>query len=289
MTMTSKVDKYIDQVHHLLPSPRVIPRLMQVVNDPNADTSEIISLIYDDPSLTANVLRISNSSYYGTGRNIDSVDEAVLRIGCREVYRIVVAISASMTLSSRNKTTGREDFELLAHSAAAATAAQLLEHSLGGDANLAFTAALLHDIGKIVLTSISEDFYRFANTAKPTESDLLEAEKRILEIDHEEVGGRLLERWKFPENLIAAVRYHHHPIEAKNHTRLAATLSLANAIAYNVGAGYGHQQSNPVLIEEAAKIIDFPLIDLPDYSERVASKLEAEKHLFSKPATAAVR
>lgn len=274
-TMNSKADKYIDQVHQLLPAPRVIMRLLQTVNAPYSDNREIVDLIGHDTALTANILRVSNSSYYGTDHRIDNLDEAVMRIGSREVYRLVVAISCGLVLTHSNKRTGREDNALLDHSLAAATAAQLLARDLGEDDNLAFTATLLHDIGKIVIAAVSETFYADAQAIQRTETDLLATEERVLGVTHAEVGGRLLQRWQFPENLIQAIRFHHRPIAATGHQHLAALLYLGNTVAYELQRPYGHQQPNSDLTIETANLLGLASDDLSEYAIKVSQKLES--------------
>jgi putative nucleotidyltransferase with HDIG domain len=273
--MNSKADKYIDQVHQLLPAPRVIVQLLQLVNAPFSDNREVVNLIGHDPSLTANVLRVSNSSYYGTDHQIDNLDEAVMRLGSREVYRLVVAISCGMVLTHPSKRTGREDNALLDHSIAAATAAQLLARDLGEDDNLAFTATLLHDIGKIVIAAVSDSFYSSAQTIQRTETELLSVEERVLGVTHAEVGGQLLQRWRFPENLIQAIRFHHRPVAAPNHQRLAGLLHLGNAVAYELGRPYGHQQANSDLTVETGNLFGLPANALSDYAAKVTKKLES--------------
>ena len=272
--MNSKADLYIQQVHHLLPAPSIIPRLMRLVGAADSNNSEIVDLIYHDPSLTANVLRISNSSYYGIDRKIDSLDEAVMRIGARELYRIVVAISGALMLTHLNHRKGREDNALLDHSVTAATAAQLLAGDLGDDENLAFTATLLHDIGKIVIAAVSENFYAYAQEVKGSETDLLAAEERVLGVTHSEVGGRLLEQWQFPENLSQAILFHHRPVAAPGNQRLAAFLNLANVVAYQLHRAYGHQHANPDLTIETANLLGLSTDGLADYAMRVSEKLQ---------------
>ncbi len=272
--MNPKADLYIQQVHHLLPAPSIIPRLMKLVGTSESNNSEIVDLIYHDPSLTANVLRISNSSFYGIDRKIDSLDEAVMRIGARELYRIVVAISSAIMLTHLDHRKGREENALLDHSVAAATGAQFLAAEIGEDENLAFTATLLHDLGKIVIAAVSENFYGYAQEVKDTETDLLAAEERVLGVTHAEVGGRLLEHWQFPDNLIQAVQFHHRPVFAPQHQRLAACLNLANGVAYNLNRAYGHQRPNPDLTIETINLLGINRRVLDDCAARVSENLQ---------------
>jgi HD-like signal output (HDOD) protein len=120
---------------------------------------------------------------------------------------------------------------------------------------------------------VSENFYGYAQEVKDTETDLLAAEERVLGVSHAEVGGRLLEHWQFPENLIQAARFHHRPVAAPKYQRLAAFLNLGNTIAYNLNRAYGHQRSNPDLTIETTNLLGLSADVLADYSSRVAEKL----------------
>jgi putative nucleotidyltransferase with HDIG domain len=235
------IDDYINNLRHLPPAPRVVPELMRLLNQPDVDSSKVVKIISYDPSLTANVLRICNSAFYAASTPVSDLQEAVTRLGFQEVYKLVTAATGAKLLSPAHPGYGLEPGELWKHSVAAAVAAQLIARKLGDDANLVFTAALLHDIGKIVLSNSMEGSY--AKIIKETENSgqsLLDAEKKILGVNHAEVGGRLLNRWKFPPNIITAVACHHAPKSAGSHQRLAAHVYLGNMIAYFMGHGYGH-------------------------------------------------
>ena len=118
----------------------------------------------------------------------------------------------------------------------------MLAHELDADENRVFTAALLHDIGKLVLSAALEDSY--ALVIRETHEhgcSFLEAERQILGVDHAEVGGQLLAAWNFPENLASSVRHHHDPAQAGPHAQLAAFVHLGDMMAHMLGYGHGHE------------------------------------------------
>jgi HD-like signal output (HDOD) protein len=109
------------------------------------------------------------------------------------------------------------------------------------DANLLFTAALLHDLGKLALnTALHQRYDEIVATIEATGRSFLEVEQELLGTDHARVGGRLLERWNFPENLREGIRFHHDPTRAGAHQRLAAGILLADMLAHLAGYGVGH-------------------------------------------------
>jgi putative nucleotidyltransferase with HDIG domain len=235
------IDDYISNVRHLPPAPKVVPELMRLLNQPDVDSSKVVKMISYDPSLTANVLRICNSAYFGASVPTSDLQEAVTRLGFQQVYQLVAAATGARLLGAAQPGYGLEQGELWKHSVAAAVAAQLIAQNLGDDQNLAFTATLLHDIGKIVLThSLNGAYSKLIKETETNQSSLLDAEKKILGVNHAEVGGQLLNRWKFPPNISTAVWFHHAPKGAGPHQRLACIVYLGNMIAYFMGYGYGH-------------------------------------------------
>jgi len=158
------------------------------------------------------------------------------------VFQLVAAISVSKVLGTSQPGYGIDEGELWLHSVTTAVAAEVIAQRLGDDPSLPFTAALLHDIGKIVLTQAVEKVYtKILDDVEHNQQSLLDAEKKHLGVQHAEIGGRLLARWRFPANLVSAVWFHHNPKAAEPHHRLASYVYVANMIAYFMGNGFGHQ------------------------------------------------
>jgi putative nucleotidyltransferase with HDIG domain len=235
------IDDYISSVRHLPPAPRVVPELMRLLNQTDVDSSKVVKMISFDPSLTANVLRICNSAYFGASVPTSDLQEAVTRLGFQQVYQLVAAATGAKLLGAAQLGYGLEQGELWKHSVASAVAAQIIARKTGDDENLVFTATLLHDIGKIVLThSLNGVYSKLIKETDTNQLSLLEAEKKLLGVNHAEVGGQLLNRWKFPPNIVSAVWFHHTPKGAGTHQRLASHVYVGNMIAYFMGYGYGH-------------------------------------------------
>jgi putative nucleotidyltransferase with HDIG domain len=235
------IDDYITNLRNLPPAPRVVPELMRLLNQPDVESSKVVKMISFDPSLTANVLRICNSAYFGSATPTSDLQEAVTRMGFQQVYQLVAAATGARLLSPAQLGYGLEQGDLWKHSVAAAVAAQIIARKTGDNQNLVFTAALLHDIGKIVLSqSLNGVYAKLIKETEMNQQSLLDAEKKILGVNHAEVGGQLLERWKFPPNIVSAVWFHHTPKGAGAHQRLASLVYLGNMIAFFMGHGYGH-------------------------------------------------
>jgi hypothetical protein len=124
-TMLS-LDDYISKAHHLVPAPQILPQLLPLLNQPDIDSAKVVELISYNQSLTANVLRICNSAYYSRGTSIDNLQDAVTRVGFRQIYDIVVCIISSVTLARPQKGYGVEANALWDHSVTSALAAQVI-------------------------------------------------------------------------------------------------------------------------------------------------------------------
>jgi len=276
------IDDYISSVRHLPPAPRVVPDLMRLLNQPDVDSSKIVKMISFDPSLTANVLRICNSAYFGAAVPTSDLQEAVTRLGFQQVYQLVAAATGAKLLGSAQVGYGLEQGELWKHSVAAAVAAQIVARKLGDDENLVFTATLLHDIGKIVLThSLNGMYAKLIKETETNQQSLLEAEKKLLGVNHAEVGGQLLNRWKFPPNIVSAVWFHHTPKGAGTHQRLACHVYLGNMIAYFMGYGYGHVPFALKGRGEVLATLDLAPESVPKFMMETFEQMNVVEALFS--------
>ncbi|HTS18821.1 MAG TPA: HDOD domain-containing protein [Verrucomicrobiae bacterium] len=276
------LDDYINSAHHLVPAPQVLPQILPLLNQPDADSKKVVDLISYNQSLTANVLRVCNSAFFSRGTPIDNLQHAVTRLGFRQIYEIVVTVLSSVTLARPQKGYGVEANELWEHSVTTAVAAQFVASDAQVDQQVVFTAAILHDIGKIILSLALEDFRD--KVVLETEANGLspiEIEMKLLGVNHAEVGGRLLERWKLPQNLVSAVRYHHHPAAAGDDQRLAACVYLGDFVAYFMGQGYGRHSLDLKARDETLKILKLSAECLPQYVSATFGKLKEVKGMYN--------
>jgi putative nucleotidyltransferase with HDIG domain len=235
-----ELDDYINRVQHLPPAPKILPQLLALLSRENTQASQVVDLMMYDPALTASALQLCNTAYFGAAPASD-LSEAVARLGFNRIYQLVAAVSGAQLLSSAQKGYGIDEGELWKHSVASAVAGQLIAQKLGDDHNLVYTCALLHDLGKVVLAQGLEKIYsKIIEDVEKNQQSLLEAEKKLLGVQHAEIGGRLLARWKFPSNIVSAVCFHHDPAAAGEHERLASYVYVANLIAHFLGYGFGH-------------------------------------------------
>jgi putative nucleotidyltransferase with HDIG domain len=265
-TLDQSLDSYIDRVTSLPPAPAVLPRLLVLLNKPEVDSSSVVEVIACDPGLTASVLRLCNSVCFAGSTPASDLLEAVIRLGFDRVYELVVTVVGARAMRRPQKGYGIDEGELWKHSVATALAARGMARDLGVDESLVFTAAILHDLGKIVLAQALEQSYaRLMQEIQVNQSSLLESEAAVLGVQHAEIGGRLLARWNFPDDLVAAVWNHHNPVAALGHEQLTSLVYLGNMVAHFMGFGYGHQALALRGRSDALQLAGLKAQDLPRY------------------------
>lgn len=277
-----ELDDYINKVKSLPPAPRILPELLSLLRKDDIDADRVVKLIAFDPGITAAVLRLCNSAYFAGASPASDLQEAVTRLGFRQVYQLVAAVSGSKMLGPSQKGYGIDAGELWEHSVVSAVAAQLIARNSGDDESLAFTATLLHDIGKIVLAEALEHIYTdLVESSQSQQTPLIETEKRLLGVQHAEIGGRLLARWNFPENIVNAVWFHHQPSGAQDHQRLASQVYLGNMVAYFMGYGFGHHAFALRGRTDALDILNLKPECLPEYMIKTFEQLQMVKSLVN--------
>jgi putative nucleotidyltransferase with HDIG domain len=238
-------DEIIGRVKDLPVVSETARKLAIQLNDPDAFQDDVIDTLRCDNVLTAKLLRICNSAASGVAEPIMSVDQALLMLGYNMVFRIVCAISFSGSLGGGMPGCETEANGLWTHSLNTATAAEYLAEVEGYGNFLpstAFTAGLLHDIGKSVIARALTAKDRADIRSKIMSETLsrIEAEKAVLGADHAEVGARLLHKWNIPELIVDAVADHHAPV-LKPSIQLSALVYLANCSVHICSAAPGWQ------------------------------------------------
>jgi putative nucleotidyltransferase with HDIG domain len=226
----------VQKVKNIPPVSHAAMKLIGLLDKPSVDNDEIVQIIKYDNILTAKLLRACNAPSFGLGESVTSVDQAVLILGHTQIFHIVMtlAFGGVMTVSSIAYT--MEMNELWEHSVISAMASGIvLEHvpKLDADANVAFTASLLHDIGKVVLAQAlsAEQLAEIRDRIERKQIAGTAAEKEVLGTDHGEVGAALLQSWRLPEIIVEAVADHHRRA-IKPGPRLSTVAHIANAVAH---------------------------------------------------------
>ncbi len=215
---------------------------MQMLNDPELDSDKVGRIIELDPALTTNVLRFANSAYFGCSATVHNIKDAFVRLGMKTVSRMVYMSAASQLSPGEVRGYDLDAGALWNHLLATAVCTDLLARKLNVTPPPAtFTAALLHDIGKLVLgNNMKVDVEPMLELVQQENVMFEEAERRTLGIDHAEVGAELLKQWNLPDEIVQAIRHHLAPDGFEGADPLLLDLLHAsNIIATRYGSGPG--------------------------------------------------
>lgn len=237
----TRVDEILERVGEIKPLPGTVLRLIHVINDPRSAVEDIVETIRYDQAVTSQMLRIVNSAYFGQSREISSLNDAMRCLGTVKVLQIVMAVHTNALLSKQQTGYGLPPGMLWKHSVGVALGSVALADRLGlSNTGLLFTAGLLHDIGKVILNEyVGAEFALIARRVTEERITFPEAEQQVLGFSHDEIGGRIAEKWKLPEAIVLGIRHHHRPGNLKPADPLVDALHLADCICLLLGVGLG--------------------------------------------------
>jgi putative nucleotidyltransferase with HDIG domain len=206
--MDNVISKILDENKQLLSLPQTLAEVLRVVHDEKSSAQDLANVLLRDPALTARILRIVNSPFYGAGRKVSSVHQAVVTLGRRQVT--AVALSSSIYDLTNSWKSGIDRMRFWRHSLEVAIAAGLIAELIDyRDREEAFISGLLHDIGILILEkSFPQDFASVCSTGDSVDS-LIDLEEQTWGTNHAKVGQFLLEQWNLPPEICTAVGHHH--------------------------------------------------------------------------------
>jgi len=251
------LDKLMEVAPEAIPLPVTTVKIVKLINDPTSTAAQVAQVLETDQALTARVLRVANSAYYGLPRQVVSARDAIVLLGHNTLRSLIFTASVAGVLGRKASGYCLDTGELWRHSISVANGSRVLARiNHRAIAEEAYVAGLLHDIGKIVLDQyMQEDFQQTMSFAVEQAVSFSDAECEILGIDHAAIGGVLAERWDLPPQYVAAIRHHHEPLRAKDHLAITCLVHVADMIALELGLGLGADGLLYPLVPEAFDII----------------------------------
>ena len=273
----------IEEIEKIPVLPAVVARVMAMTRDPDCSADDLTAVVSSDQGLTANLLKLCNSPFYGLPRTISSLRQAVMYLGFHTLRNLVLTAVMHDMFRGEGEGYGFEAGGLWKHSVATAMAAQILSRRVRPAVlDTAFTAGLLHDVGKVVMRrALSAEFPKIEAVMREEGIPLVEAERKVVDCDHAEVGAKIGGRWNFPQDLIDAIGYHHRPEEAQGRPIIALMTHVANCIALRGGHGIIGEAVEEIPSEVALQAIGLSLEDLDEVTERVNEAVQGATEFWS--------
>ncbi len=200
----------LESIRNLPTMPIIVSEVLAAIDNPKSSAASLSKLIEKDQALTARVLRIANSPFYGYTRKISTIDLAIVIMGFNTLKEIVLSIVIQRFFSKvKINVFNLKDF--WQYGLFCGSSARLLSRKLGYKlAGEAFVAGLMHDIGILIIAEyFTPKFKEIKEYMATHQVSLIDAEQAILECTHPEIGAWMADKWNLPEKMVSALRYHH--------------------------------------------------------------------------------
>lgn len=244
--MTRLIKEILENQDNLSGNFQVAIKVSQMLDDFNVSIDELAKVIGTDPGITLSLLKHCNSAQYGFSKKITSVKDAIARMGFKPLKTILFTLTSKSSFNQDIEGYGLKQGELWKNSMSCAVYARYLANLIEYyDPDQAFTAALLRDIGKLMIHEyVKEGYDEISKLVSEEKVPFSEAEERILGQNHCQIGSAVAEEWNFPQALIDVIKYHHDPekaeLEGCEDIDLIKIVHVADSLSVMLGYGIGH-------------------------------------------------
>lgn len=266
----------IRNIKNLPTLPGVASRILEVTQDTESNAMELADIVINDPAVSARVLNLANSSFYGFSQRITTIPQAVVVLGFDMIRSLALGVSVFQTLDSAPDTPSFERDAFWLHAIGCGTAAKIVARELDiRDEGTLFVAGLLHDLAKIILDMhFSDEYAEVIKAAEATSRPSYLVEQELMGVDHAEIGAWLAFRWKFPDLLVNPIAGHHDlSLAEDDFLRESTIVHLANNLAKRAGIGLVFENPVPAPDERVQSVLHLT----PDRVNRIADELAGEQ------------
>jgi HD-like signal output (HDOD) protein len=227
-------------IEDLNPSVYILAKVVRMIKDPNVEVDDVINVLKNDPAITADIIHVSNSSYYGATSESKDIKTAISQIGFYELMKLISLCVTKNLLAKPLNAYGLTDSDCLAESISIALLMDGLSKPLKYDGQEGYTIGLLSTVGKIVINKAIElgerdDFY-------DKNEPLLDWEERVIGFDHARAGAMLLKGWEFPTTIIFAILCQFNPDENEDGNNLTYALNISRHLVTQLGNGFEKEE-----------------------------------------------
>ena len=270
----------LDKMNDIPTLPVVATKVTEMINDPNSSSGDIADVLKKDQVLTAKVLKLINSPYYGIPGEVTDVKRALAYLGFNTLAQLVLSVSVISLFSEKNNSRfSLQDF--WKHALGTAVASEVIAKKIGyAKPEECFTCGLLHDVGKIVLLQIApEEFKKVLHLAETEKISFFEAERKLEIPGHGYLGEYIADKWRLPMVIRMSIRYHHTDVSGME-TMLSSikpvvqTVALANQLVVKGNLGYSGDASGGLITADMLKHLGLTETDLEPILEKAQKDMD---------------
>ncbi len=278
------VDRILKSINTIPAFPATGNKVSQLIDKADYSVTQVSNIIKLDPSMTANILKMSNSAYFSPQQRISNINDAIIYLGQKNLLRAIQTAGVSKYYKKGALGYFDKNADLWEHCVAVALMSQILSKKITGMENpTLYTAALLHDVGKIIMGEFVRDsLAKISILVSGKNMSFLEAEEAVLGINHADLGGRIAEHWNFPEEITEAIAYHHRPdLLEKEEKIIPWIVYMADQACLMMGVGGGVDGLAQRAVSELLKKFNLRMKDLETSMVMLSDDLDRAKELMS--------
>lgn len=279
------VKKALSAVGDIATLPEVTVKIIEIVEDPRSTARDLHQIIKRDPALSARVLKVVNSAFYGLPGQVSGIDRAVVLLGLSTVKNLAIAASIARMFKGGQVSAHFDAKELWRHSAAVGLASRLIAKTVGEVANAdeLFVAGLIHDLGVLIeRQAFPEKLGEVCDRCAAGDGTFLDLETSIIGADHQQFGDALTTKWRFPRHLRAVIGFHHRPHDLSPELqKMVYCVYLADTLCCQEGLGFTLTARHQTITEELLETLGLSVEQLTGIRDQLIEQLDETVSTFT--------
>jgi putative nucleotidyltransferase with HDIG domain len=275
------LEELIEKVDDIPAFPQTVINIMALLKEPRSAAVDIEREVMKDQGLTTKMLKMANSAFYSGRRQIKTVADATVLLGFDTVQSLVLASTVGKVMEKELKGYSYERNALWRQSQISAIMARAIaKKAKFSNPDIAYTAGLLKDVGKVILDEYVHESYQEILTKISNEvMPYVAAEEEILGFNHGQVGARIVEKWNLASELVDAIEYHHKPFQSMDNIELVSIVHISDGLVMMMGIHEGIDTLGHEFFTDAVKILNLDESDLNQIMMDV-EKIVSEEQIF---------
>lgn len=261
-----RIDSVINNIDQLPSIPEVATKIINMVNNPDIPFKQVADEIARNQAMTTNVLKLANSAFFSKGKEITSIERAIVTLGLKEVKNIVLVIAAKPILDKAITGYDIAKGDLWRQGLVVATLSKEIALAIKRKdiSDVVFTGGIIHNVGKVVLALFVQNSLKDILALVQSKGiSFSAAELEVMGYNHQQIGEKILAKWNFPPVLKSIVRSYHEPFNAPVEHRMEVSIvHIANAVSLMAGIGIGSDGLYHEIKDDAVKTVGLPISDI---------------------------